>query len=211
MQRVSTAIHSGRIQDFEIDRLTKHSRGIRTVVITMTADLELPGQIQLIRAFKENGARVVLVLLGYPKNLGLLSEADAIVLAYPDKATYELTIQAIGETIMGEGQIAILKTDRDARMKVGEERDFDIRDTVRIPAGRLPVTVSDQFEAGLAIAYDPTEMVKRAVWDFGDGKSVKATSTRHAFNAPGRYPVTLTVTDKRGNTASGTFQVTVTE
>ena len=43
------------------------------------------------------------------------------------------------------------------------------------------------------------------VWDFGDGSPQKTTDvprTKHSYQRTGTYPVTVTVKDKRGQTAS---------
>eukprot|EP00486_Rosalina_sp_Unknown_P002057 CAMPEP_0201566218 /NCGR_PEP_ID=MMETSP0190_2-20130828/5869_1 /ASSEMBLY_ACC=CAM_ASM_000263 /TAXON_ID=37353 /ORGANISM="Rosalina sp." /LENGTH=82 /DNA_ID=CAMNT_0047984651 /DNA_START=1 /DNA_END=245 /DNA_ORIENTATION=- len=40
---------------------------------------------------------------------------------------------------------------------------------------------------------------KKFVWDFGDGSPLETTTepvTNHAYDEPGSYPVTVTVTDK---------------
>ena len=46
-------------------------------------------------------------------------------------------------------------------------------------------------------------------WDFGDGTSSTESAPVHAYAAPGVYPVTLTVTDAGGRSASATRAVDV--
>jgi PKD repeat protein len=48
-------------------------------------------------------------------------------------------------------------------------------------------------------------------WQFGDGSGAAGSSTAHLYAAPGTYPITLTVTDTSGGTASATNTVTVTD
>lgn len=46
-------------------------------------------------------------------------------------------------------------------------------------------------------------------WNFGDGATGSGVRPTHAFDLPGQYNVTLTVTDDRGRTAQTTKQVSV--
>ncbi len=46
-------------------------------------------------------------------------------------------------------------------------------------------------------------------WTFGQGGTFNGSSFTHVFAAPGNYPVTLTVSDRDNNTASGTVSIGV--
>ena len=208
-QPIATAKQVGDIEDFEIARLTTHDNGIRTVVCLFTDTRKTGGQVRLVRALKQNGARVVVVLLGYPTNLPALADADAIVLAYCDENAYGQSIRAVADTLLGEGSVGVLPPVRDMKTRVGKSETFNAVDVVQTPAGCLPVTVAEPFVAGYAVRCDPTHAIKKAVWDFGDGSTAKKTSTEYAYKAPGQYTVTLTVTDQRGEVTSGTFNVVV--
>lgn len=48
-----------------------------------------------------------------------------------------------------------------------------------------------------------------AVWDFGDGNSSGIVSPLHTYDAPSVYTVSVTVTDRVGNTATDSIQVIV--
>ena len=71
------------------------------------------------------------------------------------------------------------------------------------PAARfLPVA---RIAPGQAVAldggasHDPDGQISRATWDFGDGMpQAQGLTVEHAFEAPGRYAVTLTVEDDSG-------------
>ena len=72
-----------------------------------------------------------------------------------------------------------------------------------------PVTIAPPFNAGLAIPYDPTFTIKKAEWDFGDGDSSKRQRVEKIYKEPGRYPVTLTITDKQNWETISNFHVVV--
>ncbi|WP_196466444.1 PKD domain-containing protein [Planomonospora sp. ID91781] len=56
---------------------------------------------------------------------------------------------------------------------------------------------------------DPDGTVVATSWTFGGGGGASGAVVRHAFPGSGTYPVTVTVTDDRGATASATANVTV--
>ena len=60
-------------------------------------------------------------------------------------------------------------------------------------------------------SYDPDGSITRYDWDFGDWNTSggKGATVTHAYTSPGRYTVTLIVTDNDGATASDTCLVTI--
>ncbi|MFJ4172663.1 LamG-like jellyroll fold domain-containing protein [Microbacterium sp. NPDC089696] len=70
-------------------------------------------------------------------------------------------------------------------------------------ATALAVTVDGSASA------DPDGAIAAYAWTFGDGGTATGPTATHTYAAAGTYPVTLTVTDAVGATASVTTQVTV--
>ena len=58
-------------------------------------------------------------------------------------------------------------------------------------------------------SYNARGKIVSYIWDFGDGASGKGVSAKHAFDAPGEYYTTLTVTDNAGKVKSEKRLVTV--
>lgn len=206
-QRITTAQHLGEIQSFEVERVTSRIRGLRTIICILTDDLRPRGQLELLKGLRAQGARVVLVLMGYPTHLPLLKEADAIVLAYSDGTNMGATIQAVGEVLLGEGVLQIAPAREELVVGVGEPRVYDALEVVRAPVGKLPVTLDETYKAGLSVSYNPESLIRRAQWDFGDQKRDRSIRSTYSFDAPGRYPVTLTIRDQDRNETSRTFHI----
>jgi len=208
-QKITTARQLGEIQDFEIERLTSHTRGIRTIILILNDDLRPIGVPDLIRGLRRTGARVVSVLLGYPRLLPYVKESDAIVLGYCAPENADVTLQAICELMMGQGPIMILKTDTSLTVQSGTPRNYDATEVSRIAAGRLPVTVSAEFPMGRAVALSARENIKKAQWDFGNKDRKKEIAVQYSYPSPGSYPLTLEVMDKQGRTTVAAFDVEV--
>ncbi len=207
---MSTAQHAGAIHDFEIRRLTGMHGGFRTVVCVLTPDERIDGQRELIRQLQASGAKVVVVLLGYPRTLPELTDADAIVLAYGGREAYQQTMRAVADVLVGKGPLRMIDINSDLRTEVGKEEVFSIFDLIRAPAGRLPVTLEEPFVKGYSVGYDPSEAIRRVEWRFGEGsRAVRGSEVTHTFREPGRYPVTVTVTDTEGDTVTGRFYTVV--
>jgi hypothetical protein len=92
---------------------------------------------------------------------------------------------------------------------MGETRRFDVREVVRTPSGRLPITMSEDFPVGTSLFYDPSSAIKKVEWRFGEKKKYHEPSVAHVFDAPGPCPVTLTVTSQKKETYSHVFDVAV--
>lgn len=208
-QLITTARHIGEIGDFEIERITSHIRGIRTVVCIFTDTDRPEGQVRLVRALQEKGAKVVVVLMGYPNNLPYLAEAEAVVLAYCDPAKYEVTVAAMGNILAGVAPIGFRNIPGDIQVKSGEARTFNVHDLIVSPAGRLPVALSERFPVGLSAPYNTQELLKKVQWDFGDGTKSKEAKVEHTYTDPGRHAVSLALTTKSGDSANLSFNVVV--
>ena len=206
-QPIRTAEHATRIQDFEIERVTRQAGGVRTAIITLSPELELAGQVKLIRALKLRGPRVVAVLLGQPKNLDAYEDADALVLAYGDTSRPEETVAVLADVLMGDAPVQVLPPVRALELARGEEATFDVHEVVRTPAGRLPIALGAPYDAGHAVSFRSDAVLENIRWNFGDGKQSRTPVTTHTYKSPGTYNVTLRV--GRKYPAEGSFQVIV--
>jgi len=205
-QPIRTARHLGEIEDFEIARLTGHVRGMRTAICIFTGMRESYGETRLIRELRANGVRVVVLLLGYPKNLPQLAEADAILLAYCDRARYAQSIRAAADVIAGISPFDIAPAPENLSLQAGKTETFDVQKVVRAPAGKMPVEIGP-FKAGHGVNYMPT--LKKTRWEFGDGKKSKEPRAQHAYEKPGQYMLTLTVTNAHGEETAREFPISV--
>jgi len=208
-QRIGSAKYGGEIYDFEIQRLTSHIRGIKTVVVIMTPEIRMSTQLELVAALQSKGVRVVVVLVGYPDTLPDLVDANAIVLSYSRPDSLDESMRAVADVLVGQGPLGLLPVIRDIHAKAGEPMAFSVLDILRSPSGMLPVTIESPFVAGLAVPYDPTFSLKKVEWDFGDGKKSKEFFLERSYTEPGRYPITLTVTDKMKQTTARTLYAVV--
>ncbi|WMN11025.1 PKD domain-containing protein [Marivirga salinae] len=68
----------------------------------------------------------------------------------------------------------------------------------------------DQFEARQIISFEScSENASSFSWDFGDGSTAQQENPNHAYNNPGTYEVSLTVSDSLGNEASSTKEIVI--
>ena len=74
-----------------------------------------------------------------------------------------------------------------------------------VTAGKAPLKVN--FDASAST--DPDGTITGYHWDFMDGSSGAEVKPLHEFTVPGKYLVTLTVTDDLGMGASSTINITV--
>ena len=209
-QRITTARHIGEIQRFEIERLTRHMTGLRTIICILTDDVRPETQAELVRALKANAPHVIVLYLGHPQNATHITMADAVLLAYCESITVGQTIQAMSEILMGVAPISILPVDNVIRLKVGETRSFNAYEIIRAPSGRLPIQLGDRFPAGASARYNPAESVKRVEWEIA-GRRTRKESVAHTFDKAGEIPVRLTVTDAQNDVHTRQFTIIATE
>lgn len=208
-QRIGTARHIGRIQRFEIDRIVSRIPNMRTVICVFSDEVAPEGQAELIHELQARGKQVVLVLLGYPKHLPQLAEADAILVTYGDPVNAAETMRAVAEVLVGRGPIEIIPSEGPVTLRAGETRVYNALDLVRVPSGKLPVTLSEAFPAGTSAPYDPREAIRRVEWDFGTGRAQRGERIEYAYAQPGHFTLTLRVTDVHGESQERSFPVEV--
>ncbi|MFZ9854939.1 MAG: PKD domain-containing protein, partial [Limisphaerales bacterium] len=61
-----------------------------------------------------------------------------------------------------------------------------------------------------SLSFDLDDTIASYVWDFGDGTRTEGVTVTHAFQIPGSYGVTLTVTDESGLSHSSAFGLRIT-
>jgi PKD repeat protein len=74
--------------------------------------------------------------------------------------------------------------------------------TVGVSAQTATLTSTSSDSDGTITSYD---------WDFGDGSTGTGATAQHTYTSSGVYPVSLTVTDDRGGTATAGDTVTITD
>lgn len=204
-QPIGTAEELGEIQDFEIERIVKRVRGLRTIVIVLTGELKGQGAQKLVQSLQGKGSAIVAIVLGDPRLAMQLPAADAIVLGYCNPNTYGLTLKAVAETIMGDGVPGIRNNGQSFTVKAGQPRSFNVLEAARIPAGQLPVHLGGDFPLGHSVSYVPGDALKHVQWDFSDGFTTKEPLFEHSFATPGSYQVGLSITTGKKQTATGSY------
>jgi PKD repeat protein len=171
-------------------------------------------------------------------NCGVPAGAKAVSLnvnAFSPTAAGSITAYAGGSTQPSipsiNFEVADLSVSNGVLVPLGTTLGQDLALTASVPAGTVQaiVDVSGYFETdpgpladfiftctGLACSFDASDSydnfeIVNYHWSFGDSSSADTTSVTqsHTFAVLGSYPVTLTVSDAFGQTASKTWTATV--
>jgi len=209
-QLIPSAKHLGTIEEFEIRRLTKRSNGMRTVVCVFTDATRTTGQRQLIRAFQKQRIRVVVVLVGYPRNLPDLSIADAVVVAYAGGEPQENTMRAVADVLAGVCPVVLAQDNAGLRTVVGRTETLDVQRFARIPSGRLPLQVGE-YPAGYFLSYSQDQSFGAVTWSFdGEGKE-HGPVVEHTFKHAGDMTLSVTLPDGAGSKKTAEYHIRVEE
>lgn len=207
--RITTAQHVGAIEQFEIERITRHLGRVPVVVCVLSDDIEPRGAAALIDGIAGTGAQVVLVHLGYPRYLARYLKASGIVLGYCDPGALKQTMTAVADVLAGEALLGLSKPAKLGACRAGTAGGFDIQALMHVPAGRIPVTVPDAFPLGFSVSYDAADSLKKLEWDFGNGEKSREPQPTVVYAAPGTYTVTVNAADKNKHEASVRFDIQV--
>lgn len=92
---------------------------------------------------------------------------------------------------------------------------FTLTKSTQPPTNVAPTAAFTSTANGLTATFDSTGsgdsdgFITGYSWDFGDNSTGTGAAPTHVYANPGTYPVTLSVTDDRGETSSVTHPVTV--
>lgn len=208
---IGTAKHGKQIFTFEMDRMLRHAKGTRTVICIFTTDVSGSTQRELLRRIRALGARTISVFFGVPEDLELyLDDSDAAIVLLKDyRSRLDSTMGALADVMLGLGPVRILEPARDLKVAVNEAVTFDIGDLAVTPAGRLPVSMGETIAAGHAAGFAPPLNGRKVTWLFGDGEQAGGAVVEHAYAAPGRYTLSVSIHGGGEALATGDFGIVV--
>ena len=73
------------------------------------------------------------------------------------------------------------------------------------------MNIDERFAHGQGESYASPEGLKKVEWSFSDGGRASGMVVEHVFRTPGVQSVTLSVTDKSGESCSAIYDVRVEE
>jgi PKD repeat protein len=90
-----------------------------------------------------------------------------------------------------------------------------ITETISIPPAAILTKSEETTIPGIIIIFDGSESydydgsIVNYLWDFGDGTTASGVSVEHAYDEPGTYAITLTVTDNDDLVSSTTSEIII--
>jgi beta-N-acetylhexosaminidase len=207
---IKTAKHTGRIQDFELRRLEGIAKGARVGLCIFDDDIDARTQAQVIKSLKKYNLRVVVVLLGNPKDISPYLKADALLLLHGSSNFLDSSTEVLTDILMGIAPMRVIASSKPLVRNAGQAISFNVLDVIESPTGRLPTELKPFFSVGHSMSYAPAS-IKRVAWDFGDSASSKEPHVDHTYETPGQYVATLTVETVSGDTETGSFNIEILE
>ena len=119
-----------------------------------------------------------------------------------DWSFYITTVDAI-ESLTGYDLLALLPDEIEAAVESATQPPLAAL------SGSTSLSEGDSATFSATASLDPNGSITDYAWSFGDGETASGVSVSHMFVQDGVYPVTLTVTDNDGLTATATLNVTV--
>jgi len=205
-QPIMSASHVGDIQTFEIDRLTRNMHGLNTVVVTVTERERVETVIELVRAIRKQVPRIIVVFLGRPDYAVRLTDADAVLLAWGCAGSRDTLMCAVADALTGRCAVGLTDLPDKVILRPGETRTLDGSVLLRVPAGRLPCAVAEDYPAGFFLSMPPQQSLRGLVWTV-DGKKVKGGTLTLSADPIRPVSVSLDVRDVFGNSLTAAFTV----
>jgi hypothetical protein len=190
----------------------KLAQGKDLVIVCTYSTERLPyGQETLVRRLVQLGTPVLLVALGSPFDITFVGDVHACVAVYGPSAPPSFAaanMESVVEFMFGDcpGE---LEHSGGFTGELGQQIRFDANELVRMPAGRLPLTLGSMYPRGFGLT--SVDFISGARWDFGDDNRADGIVVRHMYQNAGDYTVKLNVANAVGNVSTLSFPLTVAE
>ncbi|MBP9002898.1 MAG: glycoside hydrolase family 3 protein [Candidatus Hydrogenedentes bacterium] len=205
-QPIMSAGHAGDIQTFEIDRLTRNTRGLNTVVIVVTERERVETLIELTRALRQQIPRVIVVFLGRPDYATRLTDADAVLLAWGCAGARDTLMRVVADALTGRCALGLVDLPDTITLPPGESRVLDGTALVRAPAGRLPCGLGEDIPEGFFRSMPPGGSLRDLTWKV-NGKKEKGSTISLSADPVRPVNVSLAIRDVFGNARTVSFTV----
>ncbi len=209
VQDMRSSFRLGYIEKFEIERAEKTVGKAPIVICIVASALRLAEQEEMVSRLKNVGSKVVAVVLGHPSALSCAKKADAILIAYAEPTSYSIAIKAVAETIVGLPAFRFRNVLAPSELYSGREYKFSLKEVVAMPAGRLPVSVGENFPEGASLSFPLEGLIRKCQWKIGDKVKFDTPEFSFSFPLPGEYTIELKVQGPDKTEKVKTFSVVV--
>ncbi len=193
VQNMRSSFRLGYVEKFEMERAEKMVGGAPVVICVVVSALRLMEQEEMVSRLKDTGSKVVAVVLGHPSALNCAKKADAVLIAYAEPSAYSIAIRAVAETIVGLPAFRFKSVFEEVELSVGKEYRFSLGEVIAMPAGRLPVSVGENFPEGASLSYPVERFVQKCQWKIGEKMKFDSSEFLYSFSMPGEYSIELRV------------------
>jgi beta-N-acetylhexosaminidase len=200
------------VSETDASRAEELARGKDLIIVCTYSTERLPhGQETLVRRLTNLGKPVLVVALGSPFDITFLEDIHACIALYGPPASPSFVaanMESVVEFLFGDCPGEIKHSDGFTGNLGGRIR-FDVNELVRMPVGRLPLTLESMYPRDFGLT--SADFVSGARWDFGDDERADGIVVRHTYQNPSDYTVNLNVANAVGNVSALSFPLTVAE
>ncbi len=206
---ITSARHSGTIEDFELDRIRAHFAGVQTALCVCNPHIRIESQRRLLETLRGMARHLVVISLGMPPPLTDFPNADACVVAFPRSPGNRLTYDAVVDVLTGRAPVGLRAPSSGLSVRRNEARTYDVARITTSPVGRLPSALNEAYPVGFGMTLDVPTPFKSVTWDFGNGVTQTGPTVTYAYPVPGTYTVTVTASGRDKTQSTTAFMVNV--
>ena len=198
------------VSERDVSRAEELARGKDLIIVcTYSTGRLAHGQETLVRRLTKLGKPVLVVALGSPFDITFLEDIHACIASYGPSAPPSFiaaNMESVVEFLFGDcpGE---LKHAEGFTGNLGGRIRFEANELVRMPVGRLPLTLGSMYPRDFGLT--SADFVSSARWEFGDDERADGIVVRHTYENAGDYTVNLNVANAVGNVSALSFPLTV--